>query len=311
MNGLLVYQADRWLESRLDRLPFPVRSMAPYRRDEITAALADTQVMLHALEPVTAEQIAAAPDLRLIQKIGVGVNTIDLAAAKARGIAVCNMPGTNTTAVVEHTLLLMLACLRRLPVQDQASHAGEGWSDAVQAAGAYGEMAGRTVGLVGFGAVPQRLAPILEAMGATVLRWHRSDVGAAPGRRVELDELLAAADIVSLHLPLVPETTKLLDAASFARMKEGAILVNTARGGLVDEAALLASLDAGRLAGAGLDVLATEPFPADHPLLTRDEVVLTPHSAWLTRETWDRSLEVIAENVRRLGSGEDLLHRVA
>ncbi|WP_035488026.1 NAD(P)-dependent oxidoreductase [Geminicoccus roseus] len=312
MNALLVYQADRWLESRLERLSFPVRVVAPRDKDQVVAAMADTEVLLHALDPVTARHIEAGPKLKLIQKIGVGVNTIDLDAARARGIAVCNMPGTNTAAVAEQALLLMLSVLRRVTVQDRASRAGEGWSDAIQAAGSYGEIAGRTVGFVGFGAVPRRLAPVIEALGGKVLRWHRSDAEGQPGERVMvLEDLFARADIVSLHIPLQADTAKIVNAQTLSHVRPGTILVNTARGGLVDEAALLAALDDGRLAGAGLDVLATEPFEQDNPLLGRDEVVLAPHSAWLTRETWDRSLAVIAENVRRLGTGEQLLHRVA
>ncbi len=312
MHALLVYQSDRWLDSRLEQLPFPVQAVAPRDKAGVMAAMAQADVLLHALDPVTAAHIEAGRKLKLIQKIGVGVNTIDLEAAKSRGIAVCNMPGTNTAAVAEQALLLMLSVLRRVVVQDQASRAGEGWSDRIQAAGAYGELAGRTVGFIGFGAVPRRLAPVVEALGAKVLRWHRSDAEGQPGERVEvLEDLFARADIVSLHLPLLPDTAKIVNADTLSHVRLGTILVNTARGGLVDEAALIAALDDGRLAGAGLDVLATEPFEQRNPLLQRHDVVLAPHSAWLTRETWDRSLAVIAENVRRVESGEPLLHRVA
>ena len=311
MLGVLVYQADGWLESRLAALPFPVRTVAPRDKDEVMAAMAEADVLLHALDPVTARHIQAGPKLKLIQKIGVGVNTIDLETAKSRGIAVCNMPGTNTAAVAEQALLLMLSVLRRVVVQDRAARAGEGWSDHIQAAGAYGELAGRTVGFIGFGAVPRRLAPVMEALGAKVLRWHRSDADGHPGERVQvLEELFARADIISTHLPLLPDTAKIVNADTLAHVRPGTILVNTARGGLVDEPALIAALDDGRLAGAGLDVLAVEPFEPANPLLQRDDVVLAPHSAWLTRETWDRSLAVIVENVRRVETGEALLHRV-
>lgn len=312
MHALLVYQADRWLESRLADLPFLVRALAPGDKAQVMAAMADTEILLHALDPVTAAHIEAGPKLKLIQKIGVGVNTIDLEAAKARGIAVCNMPGTNTAAVAEQALLLMLAVLRRVVVQDRASRQGEGWSDRIQAAGAYGEIAGRTVGFIGFGAVPRRLAPVMEALGAKVLRWHRSDAPDQPGERVQvLEELFARADIISTHLPLLPDTAKIVNAQTLSHVRPGSILVNTARGGLIDEPALIEALDDGRLAGAGLDVLTTEPFLTDNPLLHRDDVVLAPHSAWLTRETWERSLAVIVENVRRVADGQALLHRVA
>jgi phosphoglycerate dehydrogenase-like enzyme len=141
--------------------------------------------------------------------------------------------------------------------------------------------------------------------------WSRREHPELGIPRCELDELLATADIVSLHLPLVPETELLIDAAALARMKPGAILVNTARGGLVDEAALVAALTSGHLRAAGLDVFAEEPVPPDNPLLALDNVVLMPHVARLTSETLDRSLDVAIENMRRLRDGSELLHRVA
>jgi phosphoglycerate dehydrogenase-like enzyme len=273
--------------------------------------MAEADVLWHVLKPVTAAHIAAAPSLRLIQKIGVGVNTIDLAAARARGIAVCNMPGTNSRAVAEMTLLLMLAALRRAAALDAATRRGEGWIAGPRWQEAYGELCGRTVGLVGYGAVPAILAPMLDAMGADLIYTARAPKAERPGAWSTLEALLARADIVSLHLPLTPETTRVIDAAALARMKPGAILVNTARGGLVDEPALVAALASGRLAAAGLDVFAQEPVVPDNPLLALDNVVLAPHVAWLTPETLARSLAVAVENCRRLACRGELLHRVA
>lgn len=257
------------------------------------------EVLWHVLKPVTAEVIAAAPKLELIQKIGSGVNTIDVEAAKRRGIAVCNLPGTNSRAVAEMTLLLMLACLRRLPQLSAAVHAAR-WLDAWRLQDDFGELGGRTVGLLGYGAVPKVLAPILEAMGAKVRHWSRSGGDFAT--------VLGASDIVSLHLPLTARTERLVDPR---RMKRGAILINTARGGLVDEPALLEALRSGHLAAAGLDVFTEEPLPAGHPLLALPNVICAPHLAWLTQQTLDRSIGVAMENVRRLATGEPLLHRVA
>ncbi|MEA3193791.1 MAG: hypothetical protein QOD26_2124 [Betaproteobacteria bacterium] len=259
--------------------------------------LPEMEVLWHVLKPVTAEVIARAPKLKLIQKIGSGVNTIDVEAAKKRGIAVCNLPGTNSRAVAEMTLLLMLACLRRLPELQKTD-----WFDAWKLQDHFGELGGRTVGLVGYGEVPKILHPILDALGARVLFWSRSR------RNVELNDLLAQSDIVSLHLPLTPETAEIVDPR---KMKAGAILVNTARGGLVVEKSLTECLATGHLAAAGLDVFAVEPPPAGHWLLALPNVVCTPHVAWLTQETLERSIEVARENVRRLKSGAVLLHRVA
>jgi phosphoglycerate dehydrogenase-like enzyme len=308
------YQASPTLAKDLAALAgrgIKVRVVAPEDRRGLAEALARAEVLWHVLEPVTAATIASARHLRLIQKIGVGVNTIDLGAARARGIAVCNMPGTNSRAVAEMTLGLMLACLRRLPQLDAATRAGLGWQRPIEEMDRLGEIAGRTVGLVGYGAVPQLLAPILRVMGAEVAYWSRSPKPGAVGRRLGLAELLAASDIVSLHLPLVPETARLIDAAALARMRPGAILVNTARGGLVEEPALIEALESGHLRAAGLDVFAHEPLPPDHPLLTLKNVVLAPHLAWLTPETLARSLAVAAANCERLRRGEPLLHRVA
>lgn len=275
------------------------------------ALLPESDVLWHVLRPVGAADIARAPRLRLIQKIGIGVNTIDLEAAARRGIAVCNMPGTNARAVAEMTLLLMLACRRRLPLLDRATRAGAGWRLDPALQDGFGEIAGSTVGLVGFGAVPRLLAPMLTALEARLLYTATAPKRDVAAQFRPLDELLREADIVSLHLPLTPATAGLIDRRALALMRPGAILVNTARGGLVDQAALAAALESGRLGGAGLDVFATEPVPPDEALLGLDTVVLAPHLAWLTRGTLDRSLAVALENCRRLEAGEALLHRVA
>ena len=262
--------------------------------------LPEAEVLWHVLKPVTAQVIERAAKLKLIQKIGSGVNTIDLQAAKQRGIAVCNLPGTNSRAVAEMTLALMLACLRRLPQLQESVREGR-WLDAWKLQDHFAEIGGRTVGLVGYGEVPQVLAPILTAMGAKVLYWSRSS------RNADLDDLLADSDIVSLHLPLTAETEKLIDPR---RMKRGAILVNTARGGLVDEALLINALRDGHLAAAGLDVFREEPLPATHPLGAMANVVCAPHLAWLTQETLERSIGAALANVHRLQDGEPLLNRI-
>jgi phosphoglycerate dehydrogenase-like enzyme len=263
--------------------------------------LPEVEVLWHVLKPVTAGIIARAPKLKLIQKIGSGVNTIDIEAAKRRGIAVCNLPGTNSRAVAEMTLALMLACLRRLPQLGEAVREAR-WLDAWKLQDGFGEIGGRTVGLMGYGEVPKILAPILEAMGARVLYWSRSKSSA------DFETVLGTSDIVSLHLPLTPETERLIDPR---RMKRGAVLVNTARGGLVDEAALVEALRSGHLAAAGLDVFAQEPLPPGHPLGSLPNVVCAPHLAWLTQETLERSIVAALENVRRLTHGMPLLNRVA
>ena len=310
MNVLFHYTAGPDLAARLGAVPGLRITICPEDDDAtLTQALPDTAVLWHVLKRCTEAMIAAAPKLKLIQKIGVGVNTINLEAAIARGIPVCNLPGTNARAVAELTLALMLATLRRVPRFDAGLRNGM-WLDP-QLQDGIGELGGRVVGLVGYGAIPRLLAPVLVALGCHVIYAARRRVADALGAWRPLDALLAEADVVSLHLPLTEDTANLIDAAALARMKPGAILVNTARGGLVDPPALEAALRTGRLAAAGLDVFAQEPIDAADPLLRLPNVVLTPHIAWLTTGTFDRSFAVAAENCRRLAAGEALLHRVA
>lgn len=277
----------------------------------LAAKLKDAQVLLHVLSPVTAGIMAAAPSLQLIQKIGVGVNTIDLDEASRRGIRVANMPGTNSRAVAEATLTLMLSVLRRLVPLDTATRAGGGWSLPAEATDEVGELCGRTVGLIGFGAVPRLLVKMLTGLGANVQFWSRSPVHDATAPQVDWQSLLQTSDIVSLHVPLTAETRHLIDKAALARMQKGSILINTSRGPVVDEAALYQALSSGHLRGAGLDVFEEEPTPRDNPLLTLSQVVLTPHVAWLTSETVNRSLTIAIENCTRLRDGGPLLHEVS
>jgi phosphoglycerate dehydrogenase-like enzyme len=311
MKVLFHYAAGPALAAQLAALEGLDLDVCPETEEERFAALmAEAEVIWHVLKPLTAEAIAAAPKLRLIQKIGVGVNTIDLDAAKRRGIPVCNLPGTNARAVAELTLLLMLGALRQVARFDAAVREGRGWSLDPAVQDGLGELGGRIVGLVGYGAVPRALAPVLAALGCRILYTSRTPKSDAIGEWRPLPALLAESDIVSLHIPQTPETTRLIDAAALARMKPGAVLVNTARGGLVDQPALTEALRSGRLAAAGLDVFAAEPVDPADPLLALPNVVLTPHVGWLTTGTFGRSLALAAENCRRLAAGEPLLHRV-
>ena len=309
MNVLFHYTAGPDLTARLSSLDDLRITVCPEDDDGLLARLLpDTDVIWHVLKRCTAAMIAAAPGLRLIQKIGVGVNTIDLDAARARSIAVCNLPGTNARAVAELTLALMLAVLRRLPRFDAAMRRGE-WLDPELQDG-IGELGDRSVGLVGYGTIPRLLAPVLIALGCRVIYASRTSLPDAVGEWRRLDALLAEADVISLHLPLTDDTANLIDAAALARMKRGAVLINTARGGLVDQAALTEALASGRLAGASLDVFVHEPHDASDALFRQPNVVLTPHIAWLTTGTFDRSFALAAENCRRLAAGEAMLHRV-
>lgn len=309
MQAVFHHPPGPWLAGRLAALsggPHGFTVVEEADGPALDAALADAEVLLHVLHPVTAEIMEKAPRLKLVQKIGVGLDAIDRPAARARGIAVCNMPGTNTAAVAEMTLGLMLAVLRRIAEQSDTIRRAKGWALAAEARDTFGEVAGRTVGLVGYGAVAQRLAGVLAALGAEVMVTARRPIEGV--RCVDKATLLGACDILSLHIPDTSETRLWLDADAIARMKPGAILINTARGSLVDEAALVEALREGRLAGAGLDVMAEEPPAADAPIRSAPNVTLTAHNAWLTRETLERSLAVAIDNMDRLSRSAPLLH---
>lgn len=260
---------------------------------------------------------ASAPELKLIQLLRAGHELIDLPAAARAGVQVATVGEMTSAIVAEHTVMMMLALCKKLRWQDTAVRTNQwlvakpwqrpaGDVDSVPEIIFQG-LGGRTLGLMGLGAIGMRVARLAEAFGMKVQALARGKAGTTDGiPRVSLDELLASSDVVSLHLRLSPETKNLMNADAFAKLKPGAYFVNTARGELVDEAALLAALESGRLAGAALDTLAKEPPAPDHPLLSRDDVLLTPHTAWLTSESWQRTLAFGFANVERFRRGEPL-----
>jgi phosphoglycerate dehydrogenase-like enzyme len=270
--------------------------------------LAEAEVIWHVLRPLSGTDLRNGPRLRLVQKFGVGINTIDVDAATECGIAVANMPGANAASVAEGAVLLMLAVLRRLLPLDRSTRQGHGWPTDPDLGELCRDVGGSTIGLVGYGSIARRVAGIVSAMGAQVLHTSTRDDG-LPGWR-PLPELLGEADVVSLHVPLTETTEGLIDRAGLARMKPEAVLINTSRGGVIDEAALAEALGSGRLAGAGLDVFAVEPVTADNPLLALDNVVLTPHVSWYTADTMGRYLTAAVDNCRRLRDGQPLAHVV-
>lgn len=285
-----------------------VRFCAEDDDDTFYTELPAAEVIWHVLRPLSGDDLARAPGLKLVHKLGAGVNTIDVEAATAAGIAVANMPGANAPSVAEGTVLLMLAALRRLTELDRATRDGRGWPSDPTLGETVRDIGGCTIGLIGYGNVAQRVERIVAAMGATVLHTSTGDDG-TPGWRT-LPDLLAVSDIVSVHVPLTEDTHALLDADRLATMKPGAVLVNTARGPIVDEAALADALRRGQLAAAGLDVFAAEPVPADNPLLELDNVVLTPHVTWYTADTMRRYLELAVDNCARLRDRHPLVNLV-
>jgi phosphoglycerate dehydrogenase-like enzyme len=288
-----------------------IRYCAEDDDDTFYRELAEVDVIWHVLRPISGADLMMAPHCRLVHKLGAGVNTIDVDTATRLGIAVANMPGANAGSVAEGTVLLMLAALRRLISLDRATREGAGWPSDSSLGETVRDIGGCTVGLVGYGNIAQRVETIVRAMGApasAVLHTSTRDDG-HPGWR-PLPELLSASDIVSLHIPLTDATAGLLDGAALALMKPDAVLVNTSRGAVVDEDALVAALRCGGLAAAGLDVFAVEPIPADNPLLTLSNVVLTPHVSWYTVDTMQRYLAEAVDNCRRIRDGRDLANVV-
>jgi len=248
--------------------------------------------------------IAAAPALKLICISGTGVEDVDVAEATRRGIAVANVVGTANKAVAELCLGLMLSVARSIGAQDRSIRSGQ-WKPRQGV-----ELGGRTLGLVGLGGIAHELAPMARALGMQVISWSRNNdparARALGVAAVELDELLQRSDVISLHARLNDTTRHMIGRAQFARMKPGAILINTARGGLVDEAAMLAALASGKLAGAGLDVFAAEPLPAGHPLMSMDNVVMTPVAGWSTAESSARMIGQSIDNVVGFLSGRPI-----
>ena len=249
-------------------------------------------LIIRSATDVTADVLAAGSDLVVVGRAGIGLDNVDLDAATRRGVMVVNAPQSNIVSAAEHTMALVLAQARNVPQAHAALKQGR-WERS-QWEGV--ELDGKTLGIVGLGRIGRHVAKIANAFGMRVLAWRRTpDDGTAASvgaKQCELDDLLRDSDVVTIHATLAPATRGLIDARRLALMKPTAYLINTARGPVVDEAALVAALAGGRLAGAGLDVFDVEPLPPGHPLTRLPNVVLTPHVGWPT----DRKYEDFAES---------------
>jgi phosphoglycerate dehydrogenase-like enzyme len=256
------------------------------------------------------DDLDVARNVRLLQLLSAGYDRLDVDALARAGIPLADNGGANGPTVAEHAMLLMLAVLRRLPLHHDALQAGEwlGMREGLRLR----ELRGKQVGIVGFGRIGREVARMAQGFRATPVY---ADAVAAPqaveaelgATRLPLEELLASSDIVSLHTPLTGSTRGLIDAGALSRMKPGAILVNTGRGPVVRTDDLVAALDRGHLGGAGLDVFEDEPLGAGHPLLGRPNVVVTPHVAGTTLDTWARRIAFAYRNVQRVAAGEAAL----
>jgi len=285
--------------------PTTVYDRTPVGRVIERAIAAD--VVLTNKTPLPADVLAALPRLKYVGVLATGVNVVDVAAARARCIGVTNVPEYSTPNVAQATWALILELTNQVGLQAAGVRAGR-WSaseDFCYQDGELVELAGLTLGLVGYGRIARAVAAVGRALGMTVIAHRRQ-----PGDRaddgtscVDLDDLFATSDVVSLHCPLTPQTAGLVNAHRLGLMKPTAFLVNTARGGLVVEEDLAAALNAGQIAGAGLDVLSVEPPPATNPLLQARACVITPHVAWATRNARARLIEVAAANLRAFVAG--------
>ena len=252
---------------------------------------------------LNSETIEKLPELKYIGVLATGTNVVDLNFAKERGICVTNIPGYSTDSVVQHILALMLHFSSRVSVHNDAVQKGD-WVNSIDFSftlGTLNELSGKTLGIIGLGTIGRKLARVADAMGMKIVAAHQSSMN-----RLELhyevewlpvDEVFALADFLSLNCPLTPETEKVVNAEHLKKMKSSAIVINTGRGPLVDEHALADALNNGTIAGAGLDVLSTEPPAGDNPLLSAKNCVITPHIAWASREARARLIAIAADNL--------------
>lgn len=292
------------LEAEGQLVPHPISSAT-----EAVTRSAEAGIIITNKVPVGAGLLAAAPGLKLVVSAATGVNQIDLDACRDAGVAVANVAGYSTESVAQHTFALILELATRVGTINATVR--DDWPSSpvfTRLDHPLFELAGRTLGIVGLGSIGRAVARIGSALGMKVIALARN--GAADGEipRLPDKEFFATADVVTLHCPLTPETEAMINAERLSRMKPGALLINTGRGPLIDEAAVAGALRSGQLGGAGLDVLSVEPPPGDHRLLATDipNLIITPHTAWSTREARRRLLQGIIDNIRAFKSGREL-----
>jgi D-3-phosphoglycerate dehydrogenase len=296
----------------LARLAPEFRMAKSASADDIVAVARDADAILVTYAKLPGELLRQLTRCKAIGRFGLGVDNIDLPAAKELGIAVNYVPDYCLREVSDHAMALLLALARKVTLANKLVQSGR-WE--VPPIVPLRRLEGQVLGLVGFGNIPRALAPKAKAFGLKVLThdpYVMPDVLAAAGvEGVSFDDLLARSDFISVHAPLMAATRGLMNAAAFAKMKKGASLINTARGPLVDEAALVAALDSGRLGGAGLDVVTTEPLAKDSALVGRDNVILTPHTAFYSVEALEELQTKCASDVARVLSGEKAIYPIS
>ena len=270
---------------------------------EVIARIGDAALILTNKTVITADVMAACPKLRYIGVLATGYNVVDIAEAKTRGIVVTNVPAYSTDTVAQFTMALLLEIALHVGEHSRAVHGGK-WSACRDFAFwdyPLMELKGKTFGIVGYGSIGKAVAKLAEAFGMKVLAYSRHG---AEDYHTELDELYAKSDVVSLHCPLTAENAGMINASALAKMKDGVILLNTARGGLINESDLRAALLSGKVYAAASDVVSAEPIKADNPLLGVPNMIITPHIAWAALEARQRLMDIATDNVRQYLAGK-------
>ena len=299
-------------KTALARLNPTYRMSKSVNADDIVAVAKDADAILVTYAKLTRDVLMQLTRCRAIGRFGLGVDNIDLPTAKEKGIAVNYVPDYCIREVSDHAMALLLALIRKIPLSNKLVQSGR-WE--MPSVVPIRRIEGTVLGLIGFGHIPRLVAPKAQAFGMKVISYDpfaKPDVFKAAGvEGVDLDTLLKTSDYVSVHAPLLPATRGMLNAATFSKMKKGAYVVNTARGPLIDEPDLIAALDSGQVGGAGLDVVAAEPLAKDSPLLGRDNVIISPHTAFYSIEALNELQTKCATDVARVLSGEKAVYPIS
>jgi D-3-phosphoglycerate dehydrogenase len=299
-------------KTALARLNPTYRMSKSVNADDIVAVAKDADAVLVTYAKLTRDVLMQLTRCRAIGRFGLGVDNIDLPTAEEKGIAVNYVPDYCIREVSDHAMALLLALIRKIPLSNKLVQSGR-WE--MPAVVPIRRIEGTVLGLIGFGHIPRLVAPKAQAFGMKVISYDpfaKPDVFKAAGvEGVDLDTLLKTSDYVSVHAPLLPATRGMLNAATFSKMKKGAYVVNTARGPLIDEPDLIAALDSGQVGGAGLDVVAAEPLAKDSPLLGRDNVIISPHTAFYSIEALNELQTKCATDVARVLSGEKAVYPIS
>ena len=305
LDGYTENPGDLSWEETVERCVYDRTSLTD--EAETIARIGDAEIVFTNKTPITRKVLDACPGIRFISLLATGYNCVDYAYAREKGIPVTNVPTYGTASVGQFAIALLLEICHHIGHHDASVHAGNWERCADWCYWDYPliELAGKTMGIIGFGRIGQTTGRIARAMGMEVLAYdsHPSDAGRAIAEYVDLDALLARSDVVALHCPLFPETEGIINRETIAKMKDGAILLNNSRGPLVMEQDLADALNAGKLAAAGLDVVSTEPIRGDNPLLQAKNCIITPHISWAPKESRQRIMDCAVSNVKAFLAG--------